>query len=76
MLAVVEPRRNPGPMRYLAGLLVILAFHQYMGVATSFARSGSLSPLIGLWIPFVVLSAIVLILFWRLSTRPGFSTAR
>jgi lipopolysaccharide export system permease protein len=76
MLAVVEPRRNPGPMRYLAGLLVILAFHQYMGVATSFARAGSLSPIIGLWVPFVLLTAAVLTLFWRLSTRPGFSTAR
>ncbi len=76
VLAVVEPRRNPGPMRYLAGLLVILSFHQYMGMATSFIRDGALSPYMGLWLPLAVLSGAVLTLFWRLSTRPGFSTAR
>lgn len=76
ILAVVEPRRNPGPMRYLFGLLVILAFHQYMGIATSFARLGSISPLLGLWLPFVLLTGVVFMLFWNLSTRPGFSTAR
>jgi len=76
ILAVVEPRRNPGPMRYLVGLLVILAFHQYMGIATSFARLGSISPLLGLWLPFIVLTGVVFMLFWNLSTRPGFSTAR
>ena len=76
ILAVIEPRRNPGPMRYLAGLLAILSFHQFMGLATSFVRNGEVSPLLALWLPLTVLIGVVFTLFWRLSTRPGFSTAR
>ncbi len=76
ILAVVEPRRNPGPMRFLLGLIIVLAFHQYMSMATSIARRGGLAPLYGVWLPLCLFAVTVVILFWRLSTRPGFSTAR
>jgi lipopolysaccharide export LptBFGC system permease protein LptF len=76
VLAVVEPRRNPGPTRYLFGFLFLLAFHQYLGLATSMARRNDLSLLAGIWVPFCLLATAILVLFWRLSNKPGFSIAR
>ena len=76
LLAVVEPKRNPAPWRYLAGLLVILGFNQFLGIAASFSRTGWLSPLLTIWLPLLILSAVVIYRFWHLSTRPAFQSAR
>jgi len=76
VLFVIEPRRNPGPMRFLAGLLTILGFHQLLGLLANFSRQGDLPYWVTLWLPFVILLALV---FWRfraLSIKPGFNTAR
>jgi len=76
MLFVVEPSRNPGPFRFLAGLLTVLAFHQFLGVAVSFSRVGSLPVWLTVWLPLLVLVVLVFLRFRWLSLKPGFSTAR
>ncbi|MBG1233924.1 LptF/LptG family permease [Aestuariivirga litoralis] len=76
VLFVVEPRRNPGPFRFLLGLLTILGFHQFLGLGTEMARKGEVPVWLTVWVPFLVLTAYV---FWRfraLSLKPGFNTAR
>jgi lipopolysaccharide export system permease protein len=76
VLFVIEPRRNPGPMRFLAGLLTILGFHQFLGLAANFSREGTLPAWLTLWVPLLIL---VVVVFWRfhaLSVKPGFNTAR
>jgi lipopolysaccharide export system permease protein len=76
MLFVVEPQRNPGPFRFLAGLLTILGFHQFLGMAVSFSRTGALPIWLTLWLPLIVLAVLVFLRFRWLSLKPGFSTAR
>lgn len=75
-LFVVEPKRNPGPFRFLAGLLTILGFHQFLGIAVSFSRDGRLPVTLTLWLPLILLATLVVVLFRWLSLKPGFSTAR
>ena len=75
-LFVVEPRRNPGPFRFLAGLLSILGFHQFLGIAVSFSRGGEVPVALTLWLPLILLATLVVVLFRWLSLKPGFSTAR
>ena len=75
-LFVVEPRRNPGPFRFLAGLLAILGFHQFLGIAVSFSRGGEVPVALTLWLPLILLVTLVVVLFRWLSLKPGFSTAR
>ncbi len=75
-LFVVEPRRNPGPFRFLAGLLTILGFHQFLGIAVSFSRDGHMPVYVTLWLPLALLAGTVFLLFRWLSLKPGFSTAR
>lgn len=76
ILFVIEPKRNPGPFRFLAGLLAILGFHQFLGLAVSFSRDGRAPVYLTLWIPLLVLAILVFIRFRWLSTKPGFSSAR
>jgi len=76
VLFVIEPKRNPSPFRFLAGLLTILSFHQFLGMATSVSRKGDASVLLTLWLPFAILSVLVFLRFRWLSTKPGFNTAR
>jgi lipopolysaccharide export system permease protein len=76
VLFVIEPRRNPSPFRFLAGLLVILSFHQFLGMATAVSRKGDASVFITLWLPLLVLSLLVFLRMRWLSTKPGFNTSR
>ena len=75
-LFVIEPKRNPGPFRFLAGLLAILGFHQFLGIAVSFSRGGAFPVLLTLWLPLLLLTVLVFVMFRWLSLKPGFSTAR
>ena len=75
-LFVVETKRNPGPFRFLAGLLTILGFHQFLGIAVSFSRGGAVPVGLSLWLPLALLASVVFFLFRRLSLKPGFSSAR
>lgn len=76
ILFVIEPQRNPGPFRFLAGLLVILGFHQFLGLAVSFSRGGSVSVLLTLWLPLAFMTLLVFFRFRWLSTKPGFGSTR
>jgi lipopolysaccharide export system permease protein len=74
--SIIEPRRNPGPLRFLIGLLIVLGFNQYLGLATSFSRNNFLSPIVALWLPLGLLTMAVMYRFWKIGYRPAFQTAR
>lgn len=76
VVVIIEPRRNPGPFRFLVGLMVVLAFNQYLGMGTSFSRSNILPPILTLWVPLAVLTIVVAMRFWKIAYRPAFHTAR
>jgi lipopolysaccharide export system permease protein len=76
VVVIIEPRRNPGPFRFLVGLMIVLAFNQYLSMGTSFSRSNILPPVITLWVPLAVLTIVVAMRFWKIAYRPAFHTAR
>jgi lipopolysaccharide export system permease protein len=76
VVVIIEPKRNPGPMRFLIGLLVVLGSNQYLSLAASFSRGNLLPPYIIVWIPLLFMSAIILVQFWRITHKPLFQTAR
>jgi lipopolysaccharide export system permease protein len=75
-VTVIEPRRNPGPLRFFLGLLFVLGFYQYLRYGTSLSRNNLLSPLITLWLPVAVVYVLVTAKFWKLAYRPAFQSAR
>jgi lipopolysaccharide export system permease protein len=75
-ITVVEPRRNPGPIRFFIGVIIVLGFYQYLSYGTSISRNNILPPLITLWFPLAALYATVMVSFWKLAYRPAFQSAR
>lgn len=69
-IATIEPRRNPSPFRFLAGLITVLGFHQYLSYGTSFSRAGLMPPTITVWIPLAAIYVVVTVRFWILANRP------
>jgi hypothetical protein len=53
-----------------------LGFHQFLGMAVSFSRTGALPIWLTLWLPLMALATLVFLRFRWLSLKPGFSTAR
>jgi lipopolysaccharide export LptBFGC system permease protein LptF len=76
VVVIVEPKRNPGPFRFLAGLLIVLGFNQYLSMATSFSRGDILPLYLTLWLPLLAMGAFFLSQFWRLTSKPSFTTGR
>jgi lipopolysaccharide export system permease protein len=74
-ITVIEPRRNPSPLRFFTGVIVVLGFYQYLSYGASISRNNIMPPLITLWIPLFVLYAIVMASYWRLAYRPAWSSA-
>jgi lipopolysaccharide export system permease protein len=76
VIIIIEPRRNPGPMRFFFGLLIVLGFNQYLSMATSFSRDNILSPNLTLWLPLTALTLLVMLLFRNKTMRPARGSAR
>jgi lipopolysaccharide export system permease protein len=76
VVTIIEPRRNPGPFRFLVGLLIVLGFNQYLSMATSFSRDAILPPSISIWLPFTVVASCVFYKFYLLTSKPAARTAR
>ena len=74
-LVIIEPRRNPEPIRFMLGVVVVLGFYQYLSYATSVSRNNPASPLISLWLPLAVVYVVAMLKFWILAYRPAFVSA-
>ena len=75
-IVVIEPRRNPGPLRQGLAALFVLAFQQYLSIGANFSRNNIQPPSLTLWLPVLIVAALVLWRFWRLSFGAGFRGAR
>jgi lipopolysaccharide export system permease protein len=75
-ITAIEPRRNPGPIRFFTGVIVVLGFYQYLSYGTSISRNNILPPITTLWFPLAALYVAVMTSFWKLAYRPAFQSAR
>ena len=73
---IIEPRRNPGPFRFFVGLFIVLGFNQYLSIGTNISRNSNWPPILTLWLPLAIVSALVFWRFWKVSYQPAFKTAR
>ncbi|WP_193371329.1 LptF/LptG family permease [Pelagibius marinus] len=59
------PRRGRQSYGIAVGLLVLVLYNQVLNVGKGWAAVGLVSPLVGLWLPFVVLTLLSGVLFYR-----------
>ncbi|MBA2466799.1 MAG: LPS export ABC transporter permease LptF [Sphingomonas sp.] len=74
MLAValaVPPKRSASSVGIFVGIIIIVAYHKVNQYAEAAASNGAVNPIIALWVPLFLLSALIWRMYHVLANRPG-----
>jgi lipopolysaccharide export system permease protein len=67
----IPPKRSSSGLGIFISILIVVAYHKVNQYADASAASGRLDPTLGLWIPLVVLSAVIVWMYHVLAHKPG-----
>ena len=67
----VPPKRSTSSLGIFLGILIIVAYHKINQYAEQAATNGMINPFFGLWVPLVVLTALIVWMYHVLAHRPG-----
>jgi lipopolysaccharide export system permease protein len=67
----VPPKRSGSALGIFVGIVIVVAYHKVNQYAEEAGASDRLDPALALWVPFLVLTAIVLWMYHILAHRPG-----
>ncbi len=67
----VPPKRSSSALGIFISILIVVAYHKANQWAQQSAAQGRVNPVIALWVPLVLLSALVLRMYYVLAYKPG-----
>ena len=67
----VPPKRSTSSLGIFLGILVIVAYHKVNQYAEQAATNGQVNPVVGLWVPLVVLTVLITWMYHVLAHKPG-----
>ena len=67
----VPPKRSASSLGIFLGILIIVAYHKVNQYAEQAGTNGQINPLLGLWIPLLLLSGMIIWMYHVLAHRPG-----
>jgi lipopolysaccharide export system permease protein len=67
----VPPKRSTSGLGIFVSILIVVAYHKVNQYAEQAAANGQLDPTLGLWVPLVLLSMLILWMYHVLAHRPG-----
>jgi lipopolysaccharide export system permease protein len=67
----VPPKRSSSGLGIFVAILIVVAYHKINQYADQVAANGQLDPTLGLWVPLVLLSAMILWMYHVLAHKPG-----
>jgi lipopolysaccharide export system permease protein len=67
----VPPKRSTSGLGIFVSILIVVAYHKVNQYAEQAAANGQLDPTLGLWVPLVLLSLLILWMYHVLAHRPG-----
>lgn len=67
----VPPKRSSSALGIFIGILIVVAYHKINQYAGAAGANGQLNPALALWVPFVLLAALILWMYHILAHRPG-----
>jgi len=74
MLAValaVPPKRSTSALGIFVGIVLVVAYHKINQYGEQAGAQGRLDPLLALWVPFVLMSALIGWMYHVIAQRPG-----
>lgn len=67
----VPPKRSTSPLGVFVSIVMVVAYHKVNEYGQAVAALGRVSPLLALWGPFVLFSALIVWMYWRVAYVPG-----
>jgi lipopolysaccharide export system permease protein len=67
----IPPKRSSSSLGIFVSILIVVAYHKVNQYADASAASGRLDPTLGLWVPLVLLSALIVWMYHVLAHKPG-----
>ncbi|MFM6932243.1 MAG: LptF/LptG family permease, partial [Novosphingobium sp.] len=67
----VPPKRSTSSLGIFLSILMVVAYHKINESGAAAAARGDVGPLLALWGPFALFSALILWMYWRIAYVPG-----
>ena len=67
----VPPKRSSSALGIFIGIVIVVAYHKVNQYAEQAAARGAMEPILALWIPLFLLSALIYWMYHVLAHRPG-----
>ena len=67
----VPPKRSSSALGIFVSILIVVAYHKVNQYAEAAGANGRLDPTLALWVPLLVLSAMIIWMYHVLAHKPG-----
>jgi lipopolysaccharide export system permease protein len=67
----IPPKRSTSALGIFVAILIVVAYHKVNQYAEDAGSHGRINPLIGLWVPLVLLSAMIGWMYYVIAHKPG-----
>ncbi|MFN9578814.1 MAG: LptF/LptG family permease, partial [Novosphingobium sp.] len=67
----IPPKRSTSALGLFLSIVRVVAYHKVNEYGMAVSALGRVSPLLALWGPFVLFSALILWMYWRIAYVPG-----
>lgn len=67
----VPPKRSSSPLGVFVSIVMVVAYHKVNEYGQAVSALGKVSPWLALWGPFVLFSALIVWMYWRVAYVPG-----
>jgi lipopolysaccharide export system permease protein len=67
----IPPKRSSSSLGIFLGIVIVVAYHKINQYAQEAATNGQVNPTLALWVPLVVLSAMIVWMYYVLAFKPG-----
>ena len=67
----VPPKRSTSSLGIFLGILIVVAYHKVNQYAEQAATNGQIDPVLGLWVPLIILTVLISWMYHVLAHHPG-----
>lgn len=67
----IPPKRSTSALGLFLSIVMVVAYHKVNEYGAAVAALGRVSPVIALWVPFVLFAGLILWMYWRVAYVPG-----
>ncbi|WP_082922343.1 LptF/LptG family permease [Croceicoccus mobilis] len=67
----IPPKRSSSTLGVFVSIVMVVAYHKVNQYGEDVAALGLVSPIVSLWLPFLLFGALIVWMYWRVAYVPG-----